>query len=105
MEALEAGRALDRQDRAARVAARAADRLDRLGDVESAADRIRVMDRIERREAERERAARQGPPDPLQRYLPYRRPGEGVEALRSRVETAEERSSETGQPVESLLRE
>jgi hypothetical protein len=103
-EALEARRALDRQERAARVAARAADRLDRLGDVESAAERIRVMDRIARREAERERAARQGPPDPLQRYLPYRRTGESAESLRSRVQAAEDRAAATGRPVESLLR-
>jgi hypothetical protein len=104
-EQLEAARALDRQQRAARVAARAADRLDRLGAVDSAAERLRVMDRIERREAERARAARQGPPDPLQQYLPYRRQGESVEALRDRVEAARARAATTGEPVESLLRQ
>jgi hypothetical protein len=105
LEQVEAARALDRQQRAARVAARASDRVDRLGDVDSAADRLRIMDRIERREADRDRAARQGPPDPLERYLPYRRQGESAEALRDRVDAARSRSAATGEPVESLLRE
>ena len=103
LEQVEAARALDRAERAARIAARAADRLDRLGDVDAAAERLRIMDRIERREAERAQAARQGPPDPLQRYLPYRRQGETVEALRERVEAAEARAAATGRPVEEFL--
>ncbi len=49
---------------------------------------------------------RQEAPDPLvQRYLPYRRQGESVEALRARVETARAQSAATGEPVASLLRE
>ena len=103
LEQIEAGRALDREQRAARVAARAADRLDRLGAVESAAGRLRIMDRIERREAERAHAAA-GERDELVPYLPYRRQGESVESLRERVGAARTRSAETGEPVESLLR-
>jgi hypothetical protein len=103
MEETEARRSLDRARQAERAAAQSADRLGRLGAAGSASERLQTLDRIERREAERAQAAR-GEPDPLQRYLPYRRTGESVEALRTRVEAAEARAAETGTPVESILR-
>jgi hypothetical protein len=104
-ERTETRRALDRAQQAQRRTARAADRLDRQSAAGFDLERMRVMDRIDRRQAERESAAQFGPPDPLQRWLPYRRQGESVEALRTRVEAAEARSVETGASVEGILRE
>ncbi len=104
-EQLQTRRALDRAQQAQRRTARAADRLDRQAAADSDLERMRVMDRIDRRQAERARAAEFGPPDPLQRWLPYRRTGESAEALRARVAAAEARSAETGASIEAILRE
>ncbi len=104
-EQLQTRRALDRARLADRRVAGAADRLDRQAAADFDLERMRAMDRIDRRQAERERAAEAGPPDPLQRWLPYRRTGESVEALRGRVAAAEARSAETGASVERILRQ
>lgn len=103
-DAFEASRALDRQQRAARVARRAADRLGRQADVDADLGRIDRLNRIDQRQADRARAAEAGPADALVPFLPYRHSGESVESLRDRVEAAEARSAETGQPVETILR-
>lgn len=104
LEQFRADRAQDRVGRLAREAALAANRLDLQSRADAAAERLRVMGTIESSEAARARAERRKA-DPLYRYLPYRRRGESIEALRDRVAAAEAQATSTGAPVETILQQ